>query len=98
MFKSSSGSKTTRKKQKNREQHQQKACVRNEAGQGKKSMRGEPEYYSELKEIASFSLTPTARAGLNALSRIRSISMSELIERVGRGTLKLTDENDLGDI
>lgn len=55
-------------------------------------MRGEPEYYSELKKATTFTLTPTAKLGLNSLGRIRSISMSELIERIGRGIIKLVDE------
>lgn len=92
MSKSTHRSKTTRKGQTKREQHQRKACVRDQSGKGKKCMRGEPEYYSELKKLATFSLTPTAKSGLNLISRNRSISMSELIERIGRGIIKITDE------
>jgi hypothetical protein len=61
-------------------------------------MRGEPEYYNELKKLATFSLTPTAKSGLNSLSRNRSISMSELIERIGRGLIRITDEEGLENI
>lgn len=67
---------------------------------GVKSMRGQPEMYNELKKIFSFSLTPTARAGLEQLSEQLNISRSELIERIGRGLLTITelqtevDEND----
>lgn len=98
MAKSINRSKTTGKGQKNREQHQRKVCVKNEDGTGEKSMRGEPEYYNELKGTATFSLTPTGRLGINSLSRIRSISMSELIERIGRGIIKLADDKGLEDI
>jgi hypothetical protein len=67
---------------------------------GVKSMRGQPEMYNELKKIFSFSLTPTARAGLEQLSEQLNISRSELIERIGRGLLTIAelktevDEND----
>lgn len=98
MAKSVYRSKTSGKGQKNREQHQRKVCVRNEDGTGEKSMRGEPEYYNELKEMATYSLTPTAKSGINSLSRTRSISMSELIERIGRGVIKLADEEGLENI
>ena len=63
-------------------------------------MRGQPEMYNELKKIFSFSLTPTARVGLEQLSEQLNISRSELIERIGRGLLTIAelktevDEND----
>ncbi len=55
---------------------------------GKKSMRGEPEMYDEIKEIVSHSLTPTARKGLEILSKGLGISRSEVVEQVGRGILR----------
>jgi len=91
MFKSTDRSRTTKKGQKTREQHQRKTCVKNDAGEGRKSKRGEPEYYDELKNRSTFSITSTAKTGINLLSRARSLSMSELIERIGRGTIKLVD-------
>jgi hypothetical protein len=57
---------------------------------GKKSMRGEPEMYDEIKEIVSHSLTPTARKGLEILSKGLGISRSEVVEQVGRGRLRVT--------
>jgi len=57
---------------------------------GLKSRRGQPESYNELKKIASVSLTPTALAGLDELSRQYMISRSELLERIGRGILQLS--------
>ncbi len=58
---------------------------------GRKSMRGQPEVYDELKKIASFSITPTAQSGLDKLSEQFNISRSELIERIGRGILTITE-------
>jgi len=98
MPKSTRRSKTTKGSQSKREQHQRKVCIRGESGHGTKSMRGEPELYSEMKGFATFSLTPTAKSGLNSLSRNRSISMSELIERIGRGIIKIANEEGLENI
>jgi hypothetical protein len=50
-------------------------------------MRGQPEYYDEIKKIASFSITPTAIEGLKKLSSDLNLSRSEMIERIGRGVL-----------
>jgi hypothetical protein len=58
---------------------------------GIKSLRGKPELYDEVKKIVSICLTPTALAGLDKLSKKRSISRSELIERVGRYLIELSD-------
>lgn len=54
-------------------------------------MRGQPEMYDELKKSVSFSITPTARTGLERLSEQLNISRSELIERIGRGLLAITE-------
>ncbi len=58
---------------------------------GVKSVRGQAEMYDELKKIVSFSITPTARTGLERLSEQLNISRSELIERIGRGLLIIAD-------
>ncbi|HEY9796523.1 MAG TPA: hypothetical protein V6D30_12850 [Leptolyngbyaceae cyanobacterium] len=58
---------------------------------GLKSMRGQPEIYDELKEIVSFSITPTARSGLDQLSEQLNISRSELLERIGRGVFTIAE-------
>lgn len=70
-----------------REPHQKKqGCQR------QKSMRGRPDNpYGELKQPVTVSLTPTARTGLDHLSRIRQISRSELLEQLGQGRLALID-------
>ena len=54
-------------------------------------MRGQPEIYNELKKITTFSITPTAQLGLKQLSKQLNISCSELIERIGRGVLTITE-------
>ncbi|MEP0811380.1 hypothetical protein [Coleofasciculus sp. FACHB-SPT9] len=58
---------------------------------GRKSMRGQPEAYDELKKIVSLSLTPTALAGLDESSARLNISRSELVERIGRGLLTIAE-------
>ncbi|MEO8891095.1 MAG: hypothetical protein ABI417_06105 [Coleofasciculaceae cyanobacterium] len=54
-------------------------------------MRGQPEVYDELKKIVSLSLTPTALAGLDESSVRLNISRSELVERIGRGLLTISE-------
>ena len=78
-----------RSKTKNQRQpHQKKPAIH------RKSTRGKPEIYDELKKNATFCLTPTAIDGLDQLSASLNISRSEFIERVGRGLLKvLIDES-----
>lgn len=75
------------KKRRCREEREQKV-----AQKGVKSMRGQPEMYDELKKIVTVSLTPTAVAGLDQYARDRSISRSELIERIGRQVIKLSSD------
>jgi hypothetical protein len=58
---------------------------------GRKSLRGQPEIYDEIKKIASFSITPTAIDGLRKISSELNLSRSELIERIGRGVFAITD-------
>ncbi|MBD2254451.1 hypothetical protein [Nostoc parmelioides] len=58
---------------------------------GLKSMRGQPETYDELKKIVSVSLTPTALAGIDKISRDYMISRSEFLERIGRSIIRLQD-------
>ncbi|BBD63544.1 CopG domain protein DNA-binding domain protein (plasmid) [Nostoc sp. HK-01] len=61
---------------------------------GLKSMRGQPEAYDELKKIVSVSLTPTALAGIDKISRDYKISRSELLERIGRSIIQIKDRDD----
>lgn len=77
--------KITRKRRPRRE-HEKKPSRK-----GVKSMRGQPEVYDELKKIVSMSLTPTALAGLDESSVRLNISRSELVERIGRGLLTISE-------
>lgn len=78
--------KTPRKRKKVRQDYQKKPSRK-----GVKSLRGKPEMYDELKKVVSVGITPTALAGLDALSQKRSISRSELIEQIGRQLIQLAD-------
>jgi hypothetical protein len=77
--------KITRKRRPRREHEKKPSC------KGRKSMRGQPEIYDEIKKIASFSITPTAHQGLKQLSSQLNISGSELLERIGRGVFTLAE-------
>lgn len=54
-------------------------------------MRGQPEMYDECKKNVSVSITPTALAKFKQSSKELNISCSELIERIGRGRLTITE-------
>ncbi len=80
-------SRKLRRKGRPRRDHEKKLSRK-----GLKSMRGQPEAYDELKKIVSFSITPTAQTGLAWLSEQLNISRSELLERIGRGLLTITEQ------
>jgi hypothetical protein len=77
--------------------HHQKrlAHQKKKAQKGIKSMRGQPEYYDELKERVSICITRTARQRLDEMSQNIGVSRSELIERIGQGTIKILFPDDL---
>ncbi len=55
-----------------------------------------PKSYSEAKDRrVSISLTPTGYGGLNALAQSRGVSLSELMERIGRGVIALDRQGPL---
>ena len=56
-----------------------------------KSIRGVGELYPETKQRVTVVLTPTGRDGVDAIAQSRLISRSELIERIGRGLLKVVE-------
>lgn len=59
---------------------------------GQKSIRGVPNNsYGEIKKNITVSLTATAIAGLDRLSRQRNICRSELLEQIGRVLISLSD-------
>lgn len=47
--------------------------------------------YAEKKVPTGMGLTPTGRSGLERLAQSRGISVSELVERVGRGIYQLNE-------
>src|ERR687885_527451 len=47
--------------------------------------------YDEKKENRTFTLTSEAYAGLEQLALRRGLSRSELVERIGRGLIRLED-------
>ena len=51
--------------------------------------RGIPQKYSQLTKHTSVSLTPDGRLGLDAIASQIQISRSELVERIGRGLIKI---------
>lgn len=59
-----------------------------------KSMRGVPEMYDEIKKRFSICLTPIAHQKLTNLAQKKSLSLSELLERIGRGIIPLVSEED----
>jgi len=58
-----------------------------------KSMRGIPEYYDECKKRYSLSLTPTAHKLLKDLANEKQLSLSELIEQIGRKKFLIKEQN-----
>jgi hypothetical protein len=73
------GEAMARKAIKLREIHQKKLSTK-----GRKSLRGQPELYSETKTTANFTLTPFAKHCLNQQARRAGLSMSEFLERLIR--------------
>ncbi len=51
--------------------------------------RGIPQKYSQLTKHVSLSLTPDGRLGLDKIASQIQISRSELVERIGRGSIKI---------
>lgn len=56
---------------------------------GRKSTKGVPELHDELKTRVNLTLTPTAIQGLDSLASELELSRSELVEQIGRGTIRL---------
>jgi len=64
---------------------------------GKKTSKGYPELYDEVKKRVNLSLTPTAIAGLDKLAQELDLSRSELVERIGRGSIPLAEQRSLSE-
>lgn len=62
------------------------------ARKGIKTSKGQPIFYSEKKQRANFTLTPTAIEGLEKFAQQLNLSVSEFIERIGRGTIPVAIE------
>lgn len=75
--------------QKTRKPHQRKPALK-----GRKSLRGCPEMYDELKKTTTLALTQTAISGLDEISSEMGVSRSELVERIGRKLLEIATVKD----
>ncbi len=64
---------------------------------GKKTSKGYPEFYDEVKKRVNLSLTPTGIAGLDKLSQELNLSRSELVEQIGRGLIPLAEQTSLSE-
>ncbi len=64
---------------------------------GKKTSKGYPELYDEVKKRVNLSLTPTAIAGLDKLSQELNLSRSELVEQIGRGSIPIAEQKSLSE-
>ncbi|MEP0914165.1 ribbon-helix-helix protein, CopG family [Leptolyngbya sp. GB1-A1] len=82
-----SSSKRSKSRKTVRQPHQKKPSSK------KKSLRGKPELYDELKKPTTVALTATATAGLDQLAAEMGISRSEFVERIGRRILEVAAQN-----
>jgi hypothetical protein len=57
------------------------------ATKGKKSIKGEPELYDEVKTALNLRMTPTAKELLKKKAEERGLTSSELVERFARDLL-----------
>jgi hypothetical protein len=62
-----------------------------------KAGRGRPLRHGEAKARREITVTPTAWAGLEGLAAKGECSVSEVIERLGRGTLSFWEAPEGGD-
>lgn len=61
------------------------------AKKGRKSTKGQPDIYEEVKGLVSLSLTPTGVKGLDGLAVEAGLSRSELVEQIGRGLIPMAE-------
>lgn len=57
--------------------------------------KNQPVLYDEFKRSLDLTLTPTAKQGLSELAKEWNLSKSELIERIGRGIIRLPNPQSL---
>jgi hypothetical protein len=60
----------------------------------KQYKKGEPKFYDELKKRREALVTDTGWEGFKQLAKDVGLSASELIERLGRGTIELKEIAD----
>ena len=65
------------------------------ARKGIKTVKGQPVFYGEKKKRVNFTLTPTALEELEKFAQALNLSVSEFIERIGRGIIPVL-VNDAG--
>ena len=58
---------------------------------GTKTRRGKPLFYDECKKRTTVTLTPTANEGLNEIAKKHQLSVSEFMERIGRGIIQVIE-------
>jgi len=56
---------------------------------GKRSIRGVPDIWDELKKRVNLTLTATAIDGLDTLAASYGLNRSEFVERIGRGLIPI---------
>ena len=84
-----------KKKNKNKKKKDTRSqYARKKGKKGHKSSRGVPEDYDQVKKPVSFGITPKSHQGIKEQSEELGLSMSEFIEQIGRGKLKLSKDED----
>ena len=63
------------------------------ARKGIKTSKGQPIFYAEKKQRVNLTLTPTASQGLGKFAQALNLSISEFIERIGRGIIPVLVED-----
>jgi hypothetical protein len=62
---------------------------------GNKTARGQPAFYSEKKQRVNLTLTPTATKELEKSAQALNLSISEFVERIGRGIIPVLSEKSV---
>jgi hypothetical protein len=60
---------------------------------GRKRMKGEAAIYDEQKKATAVALTPTAVLALDVRARELNLSRSELVEKLARQEVAMSNEN-----
>lgn len=65
------------------------------ARRGIKTAKGQPIFYAEKKQRVNLTLTPTASEGLEKFAQPLNLSVSEFMERIGRGIIPVLVEDSV---